>query len=176
MFGIQYVTDDGQEYYCTGKYGLQFSEDVNDVQEYVSHENARKIANTLNKDFDLNHYLGQGKLYVIEVIKIPMQREYILNKTLKPGYRIQWDNSGTTIFYNGQKTSKYGFGFSVFGGIHNSTVFKSEKEAKKTIDAIQEYYKSYYQTKCYGNDPVLHEKRYKPYYDQSLTYTIVYKD
>lgn len=88
MFGIQYITDNGEEYYCTGQYGLQFSCDIGEIQEYVSHENAKKIANNLNKSYDLSNHLGKGKLYIIEVVKIPMQREHIKLKTSKPGYRI----------------------------------------------------------------------------------------
>lgn len=174
MFGIQYITDSGEEYYCTGQYGLQFSCDINNVQEYVSQENAKKIANNLNKSYDLMSHFGKGKLYVIEVIKIPMQREHIQIKTIKPGYRIVWDNNGSDVFYNGPKKTKYSFGFRIFGELHRSTVFKSEKEAQNTINAIQKNYEEYYKKNHFSADPIKHEKMYKPYYDQSLTYKIIY--
>lgn len=162
MFGIQYICKDGTEWFCTGQRGLQASNDIDDAQEYVSRDNAMRVAKEWNKSYSLVEEFGAGRLFVIELVKLPVQKDEIELKSAKPGFRITFND----LYFNGAKKSN-NYYFNLFNTLHQSTVFKTEKEAQKTLNAVIADYKQSWE-RC-GDT-------YKKYYDEALQYTIVYKE
>ncbi|WPJ50142.1 hypothetical protein RCIP0023_00094 [Klebsiella phage RCIP0023] len=173
-YGIQYKCNDGKDYYCTSSSFVTFSENIESIAEFAQQKTALKIAKGFTKSTDMEAEFGEGKLFVIKVVKVPLQIEEVQLVKLKPGYRIYSEEEEE--YYKGSKKSTKRFGYhNNFDELHCSTVFKTEKEAQKTIDAILDDYHSY----AYKYDPSdkqyeQHVKSYEPYYLMAKKLKIVY--
>lgn len=173
MFGILYKCNDGRDYYCTSSRFAHFSEDIESIAEFAQQKTAEKIANHFTKTNDFEELYGTGKLLVIKVVKVPLSLKEIQLIKLKSGYRIYSEENDE--YYSGNKNPK-SFNHLNLDDLHCSTVYKSEKEAQKTIDAmIKEFYDYAFNTYEPGHNRYeYHVKMYETDYIIASKLKIVY--
>lgn len=172
-YGIQYKCNDGSNYYCNSSRFAEFSEDINNIAEFAQKKTAEKVAKEFTKSSDLEEEFGSGKLFVIQIVKVPLQVQEVPLIKRKPGFRIY--SKEQNEYYKGSKKPKYFTYHNNFDELHCSTVFKSEKEAQKTIDAMIDDYHDY----AYKYDPSdkhyeQHVQSYEPYYLMAKKLKIIY--
>lgn len=136
MYGLMYVAPDGKKEYLTNTNYGHTSEDITQIAEMVQYKTAEAQAKALLKRGWLE--AEGGEIYVIEVVKLPVNPVQITIPKPKAGYVIQQQaNPSYKIeYYQGPKNRDYYRTYDFDDCKTPATRFKSENEALKLIERL----------------------------------------
>lgn len=139
MYGLMYVSPDGEkEYYFNTDIGTT-TKNVNDIAILAQKKTAVAKAKSLLKAGHLEE--AGGNIYVVEVMKLVLNPEEVTIPKKKDGYIIESKDphSLATCYYKGPLKRDYYSSYQYDACITPATVFSTEKKA---LEAIERFSKS----------------------------------
>lgn len=139
MYGLMYVSPEGErEYYSNTDYG-KTTADVNDIAILAQKKTAEAKAKALLKSGHLEE--SGGEIYVVKVMKVVMSPELVTIPKKKEGFMIEsvTSHDSTPCYYDGPMNRNYYSSYAFNGCKTPATVFKTEKKAQEVIDRFVKY-------------------------------------
>lgn len=162
MYGLMYVSPEGErEYYSNTDYG-KTTTDVNDIAILAQKKTAVAKAKALLKSGHLEE--SGGDIYVVDVVKLVLNPEKVDIPKKKEGFMIESMDSHymTPCYYYGPMNREYYSAYQFNDCKTPATVFKTVKKAQEVIDRFSKYLRDNEQKelsdhmKHYPNRPYSH--------------------
>lgn len=139
MYGLMYVSPEGEKEYYSNTDRGSTTKDVNDIAVLAQKKTAETKAKALLKSGHLED--AGGNIYVVEVMKIVLNPEVVTIPKKKDGYMIESKDphSFGTCYYTGPMNKDYYSSYDYSDCVTPATVFKTEKKALEAIERFTSY-------------------------------------
>lgn len=141
MYGLMYVSPDGEKEYLTNTDMGTTSTDISKIAELVQYSTAEKKAKALLKNGWLED-VG-GEVYVIEIVKFAVNPVHIKQKKKKAGYVIESTNYNgnklETCYYQGPMNRDYYSSYCFRTSKTPATRFSTEAKALAAVQRFVTY-------------------------------------